>query len=102
MYSVIIYCVFFDLSLPVKDPALTTTASRRNPFFLTVALSAGGWAWGDMFWDDGESLDTYKTGNYCYVTFVAAQVGNRQSCGIATEKPINSDLHFPPVCLLVY
>uniref|UniRef100_A0A665U795 Lysosomal alpha-glucosidase n=1 Tax=Echeneis naucrates TaxID=173247 RepID=A0A665U795_ECHNA len=54
-------------------PALTTTASRRNPFFLTVALSAGGWAWGDLFWDDGESLDTYEMGNYCYVTFIAGE-----------------------------
>ncbi|KAG7470352.1 Lysosomal alpha-glucosidase [Solea senegalensis] len=56
-----------------KDPALTTTASRRNPFFLTVALSAGGWAWGDLFWDDGDSLDTYKTQEYCYVIFTAGQ-----------------------------
>lgn len=63
---------------PVKEPALTTTASRRNPFFLTVALSAGGWAWGDLFWDEGESLDTYEMGRYCYVTFIAGQVGKKQ------------------------
>ncbi|XP_022608272.1 lysosomal alpha-glucosidase [Seriola dumerili] len=59
--------------IPQQEPALTTTASRGNPFFLTVALSAGGWAWGDLFWDDGESLDTYEMGNYCYVTFIAGQ-----------------------------
>ncbi|KAG7505007.1 lysosomal alpha-glucosidase [Solea senegalensis] len=59
--------------IPQQDPALTTTASRRNPFFLTVALSAGGWAWGDLFWDDGDSLDTYKTQDYCYVIFTAGQ-----------------------------
>uniref|UniRef100_A0A4W6DT14 Lysosomal alpha-glucosidase n=1 Tax=Lates calcarifer TaxID=8187 RepID=A0A4W6DT14_LATCA len=54
-------------------PALTTTASRRNAFSLTVALSAVGWAWGDLFWDDGDSLDTYELGNYCYITFIAGQ-----------------------------
>ncbi|XP_058510594.1 lysosomal alpha-glucosidase-like isoform X3 [Solea solea] len=59
--------------IPQQDPALTTTASRRNPFFLTVALSAGGRAWGDLFWDDGDSLDTYKTQDYCYVIFTAGQ-----------------------------
>uniref|UniRef100_A0A3Q4AYA8 Glycoside hydrolase family 31 TIM barrel domain-containing protein n=1 Tax=Mola mola TaxID=94237 RepID=A0A3Q4AYA8_MOLML len=41
-------------------PALTTTASCRNPFSLTVALSAGGRAWGDLFWDDGDGLDTFE------------------------------------------
>lgn len=55
---------------------MTTTASRRNPFFLTVALTSGGWAYGDLFWDDGESLDTFEKENYCYVIFVAGEVKN--------------------------
>ncbi|XP_074553589.1 lysosomal alpha-glucosidase [Halichoeres trimaculatus] len=59
--------------IPQQEPALTTTASRTNPFFLTVALSAGGWARGDLFWDDGESLDTFETGHYCYIIFIAGQ-----------------------------
>ncbi|KAI9514722.1 hypothetical protein NQZ68_030911 [Dissostichus eleginoides] len=59
--------------IPQQEPALTTAASCRNPFFLTVALSAGGWARGDLFWDDGDSLDTFETGNYCYVIFMAGQ-----------------------------
>uniref|UniRef100_A0A673C8T8 Lysosomal alpha-glucosidase n=1 Tax=Sphaeramia orbicularis TaxID=375764 RepID=A0A673C8T8_9TELE len=63
--------------IPRQEPALTTTASRGNPFFLTVALSAGGWAWGDLFWDDGDSLGTFETGSYCYLIFVAGQVGKR-------------------------
>ncbi|CAG11433.1 unnamed protein product, partial [Tetraodon nigroviridis] len=54
-----------------KGPALTTATSRKNPFFLTVALSAGGQAWGDLFWDDGDGLDTFETGNYSYIVFVA-------------------------------
>lgn len=59
----------------MKEPALTTTASRGNPFFLTVALSAGGWARGDLFWDDGDGLDTFEMGNYCYIIFIAGEVG---------------------------
>uniref|UniRef100_A0A7N6FCY3 Lysosomal alpha-glucosidase n=1 Tax=Anabas testudineus TaxID=64144 RepID=A0A7N6FCY3_ANATE len=71
--------------LPQQEPALTTTASRSNPFFLTVALSAGGWAWGHLFWDDGDSLDTYEMGNYCYVTFIAGQVEKTQVLNGALE-----------------
>ncbi|TNM97351.1 hypothetical protein fugu_015507 [Takifugu bimaculatus] len=59
--------------IPQQEPALTTTASRTNPFSLTVALSAGGWAWGDLFWDDGDGLDTFETGNYSYIVFVAGE-----------------------------
>uniref|UniRef100_A0A8C6TG08 Lysosomal alpha-glucosidase n=1 Tax=Neogobius melanostomus TaxID=47308 RepID=A0A8C6TG08_9GOBI len=60
--------------IPQQEPALTTSASRANPFFLTVALTAGGWAWGDLFWDDGESLDTFEKKRYSYVIFIAGQV----------------------------
>uniref|UniRef100_A0A8C4EDJ5 Glucosidase, alpha; acid (Pompe disease, glycogen storage disease type II) n=1 Tax=Dicentrarchus labrax TaxID=13489 RepID=A0A8C4EDJ5_DICLA len=62
--------------IPQQEPALTTIASRRNPFFLTVALSAGGWARGDLFWDDGDSLDTFEMGNYCYVIFISQVVSD--------------------------
>uniref|UniRef100_A0A8D0D4M4 Lysosomal alpha-glucosidase n=1 Tax=Sander lucioperca TaxID=283035 RepID=A0A8D0D4M4_SANLU len=65
--------------IPQQEPALTTAASRRNPFFLTVALSEGGWAWGDLFWDDGDSLETFEMRNYCYVIFIAGQVGKRRA-----------------------
>lgn len=59
--------------IPQQEPALTTSESRTNPFFLTVALTAGGWAWGDLFWDDGESLDTFENNGYSYVIFIAGQ-----------------------------
>ncbi|CAL9693366.1 unnamed protein product [Knipowitschia caucasica] len=59
--------------IPQQEPSLTTAASRTNPFFLTVALSAGGRAWGDLFWDDGESLDTFEKNSYSYVIFTAGQ-----------------------------
>uniref|UniRef100_A0A3B5LS44 Uncharacterized protein n=1 Tax=Xiphophorus couchianus TaxID=32473 RepID=A0A3B5LS44_9TELE len=59
--------------IPQQEPALTTAASRENHFFLTVALSTGGWARGELFWDDGDSLRTFETQNYCYVNFTAGQ-----------------------------
>lgn len=86
LYPVTFHHVFFDLPFLVQEPALTTTASRRNAFSLTVALSAGGWAWGDLFWDDGDSLDTYELGNYCYITFIAGQVGQRRVMCICKWK----------------
>ncbi|XP_024127392.1 lysosomal alpha-glucosidase [Oryzias melastigma] len=59
--------------IPQQEPALTTAASHRKPFFLTAALSADGSARGDLFWDDGESLDTFEMQNYSYIIFTAAQ-----------------------------
>ncbi|TRZ01375.1 hypothetical protein DNTS_034928 [Danionella cerebrum] len=57
--------------VPQQAAALTTTASRRKPFGLIVALSEGSRARGQLFWDDGESLDTYEREDYSYVLFSA-------------------------------
>ncbi|XP_072549705.1 lysosomal alpha-glucosidase isoform X2 [Salminus brasiliensis] len=59
--------------IPQQVPALTTAASRSNPFLLTVALSSEGWARGELFWDDGESLDTFEHGDYSFIIFIAGQ-----------------------------
>lgn len=42
--------------LPMQEPALTTTAARRTPWALLVALSAQGAAAGSLYLDDGESI----------------------------------------------
>jgi alpha-glucosidase len=42
--------------LPTQTPALTTAASRLNPFGLTIAFDASGYASGSLFWDDGSNL----------------------------------------------
>uniref|UniRef100_A0A3B4D4X4 Lysosomal alpha-glucosidase n=1 Tax=Pygocentrus nattereri TaxID=42514 RepID=A0A3B4D4X4_PYGNA len=60
--------------IPQQVPGLTTAASRRNPFLLTVALSSEGWARGELFWDDGDSLDTIERGDYSFIFFLAGQV----------------------------
>lgn len=42
--------------LPLQEPGYTTTASRKNPWGLIVALSDDGVAAGSLYVDDGESL----------------------------------------------
>lgn len=39
-----------------------------------MALSQSATAWGDLFWDDGESLDTFERGSYSYLVFNVTQV----------------------------
>ncbi|KAK3068578.1 hypothetical protein LTR53_013741 [Teratosphaeriaceae sp. CCFEE 6253] len=42
--------------LPLQTPALTTAATRNNPYSLVVALDESGEASGSLYLDDGESL----------------------------------------------
>ncbi|KAH6853911.1 glycoside hydrolase family 31 protein [Chaetomium sp. MPI-CAGE-AT-0009] len=43
--------------VPVQEPGLTTAESRRNPWGLVVALDRDGLAEGELYLDDGESLE---------------------------------------------
>ena len=45
----------------MQEPAMTTAASRKNPFSLLVALDGAGSSTGDMYLDDGESLAMDKS-----------------------------------------
>lgn len=47
--------------LPTQEPGYTTYESRRNPWGLLVALSEDGDASGDLYIDDGESLEPNAT-----------------------------------------
>ncbi|KAG8511483.1 Sucrase-isomaltase, intestinal, partial [Galemys pyrenaicus] len=55
--------------IPTQQPNVTTTASRKNPLGLIVALDEHNTAKGDLFWDDGETKDTIENGNYIMYTF---------------------------------
>ncbi|XP_036919840.1 lysosomal alpha-glucosidase [Sturnira hondurensis] len=57
--------------IPLQGPGLTTTESRKQPMALAVALTSGGEARGELFWDDGESLGVLERGAYTQVTFLA-------------------------------
>ncbi|XP_065794577.1 probable maltase-glucoamylase 2 [Muntiacus reevesi] len=59
--------------LPWQEPAMNTHSSRQKYMGLTVALDDSGRAEGQLFWDDGQSIDTFENGNYFLVNFTAAQ-----------------------------
>ncbi|KAK6169329.1 hypothetical protein SNE40_020405 [Patella caerulea] len=61
--------------LPTQQPALTTTESRKNKFGLLVALNSTNLAEGDLFWDDGDTLDTYYQKIFNSFTFSADKNG---------------------------
>jgi len=55
--------------LPAQAPALTTTETRKHPFTLAVALNEELKAYGELYWDDGDSLETYDNGFYNLIEF---------------------------------
>ncbi|XP_064343868.1 probable maltase-glucoamylase 2 [Camelus dromedarius] len=59
--------------LPWQEPAMNTQSSRQQFMGLIVALDTNGRAEGQLFWDDGQSIDTYENGNYFLANFTAAQ-----------------------------
>ena len=54
--------------LPMQYPELTTAATRRNNYYLVIALDKNGYAKGNLYLDDGESIDVGK--NFTYITFI--------------------------------
>nr|KAF6319833.1 putative maltase-glucoamylase 2 (putative) [Myotis myotis] len=59
--------------LPWQEAAMNTHSSRQLFMGLIVALDDNGKAEGQMFWDDGQSIDTYEKGNYFLANFTASQ-----------------------------
>ena len=47
--------------IPIQRPKMTTTETRKGNFSLLISLSQNNSAEGDLYWDDGESVDVkYK------------------------------------------
>ncbi|RVE75910.1 hypothetical protein OJAV_G00003470 [Oryzias javanicus] len=59
--------------IPTQAPNLTLWVSTGQPLHLICALSDEGSAHGDLFWDDGESIDTFETNQYSYISFSVTQ-----------------------------
>ncbi|NXK82726.1 LYAG glucosidase, partial [Amazona guildingii] len=57
--------------LPLQEPAFNTAESRKKGMALVVALTPGGFARGDLFWDDGESWQSFERGDYTELLFLA-------------------------------
>lgn len=54
---------------PTQQPAKTTFYSRKKPLSLLIALDEQGKASGDLFWDDGETKDTFEKEMYILYHF---------------------------------
>ena len=55
--------------LPTQQPSTTTTQTRKSPVSLIVAPDENGNAEGFVYWDDGDSLNTYTNKMYLNVEF---------------------------------
>ena len=55
--------------IPHQQSAMNTVESRKKPLYLIVALDKEQLASGELFWDDGESIDTYENRLYNLLTF---------------------------------
>ena len=76
-----------------QAPAVTTALSRQNPFTLVVALDESSSASGDLFWDDGVSVDDANA-NYARTDYAVndgalasrLSVGNFPMQGLGVER----------------
>ncbi|XP_069701371.1 lysosomal alpha-glucosidase-like [Periplaneta americana] len=59
--------------IPTQAPNMTTTESRKNYFELLIALDKDGLAEGTLYWDDGDSLNSYADRRYNLVNFTLAE-----------------------------
>ncbi|KAM4693329.1 maltase-glucoamylase-like [Discoglossus pictus] len=57
--------------LPLQEPAFNTEFSRKNHMKLLVALDDAESAVGQLFWDDGKSIDSIEKGTYIEYEFSA-------------------------------
>ncbi|XP_053996416.1 lysosomal alpha-glucosidase-like [Hylaeus anthracinus] len=55
--------------LPGQKPGPTTTDSRKNGFELLITLDKYKKAKGELYWDDGDSLDSIKKGQFLWMSF---------------------------------
>uniref|UniRef100_A0A8C7JFA3 MICAL-like protein 2 n=1 Tax=Oncorhynchus kisutch TaxID=8019 RepID=A0A8C7JFA3_ONCKI len=55
--------------IPTQRPNTTLFVSSGQPLHLVSSLSEDGSAGGELFWDDGESIDTFETDQYAHVVF---------------------------------
>ncbi|CAF3499233.1 unnamed protein product [Rotaria sp. Silwood1] len=55
--------------IPMQTPGANLIMGRGNPFILLIAQSQWGNASGNLFWDDGDSIDSIQTKLYNYLEF---------------------------------
>ncbi|KAK6195437.1 hypothetical protein SNE40_000868 [Patella caerulea] len=61
--------------IPWQEPSTTTYQSRTNFMGIIIALDENQLANGELFWDDGESLETYKNNQSSVLKFTMVKAG---------------------------
>ncbi|CAG7733772.1 unnamed protein product [Allacma fusca] len=84
---------------PTQEPALNTVLSRLNPMGLIVALDDNDRSEGILYYDDGESLDSYESGKY-YLARYIYENGNLETIVEHDGYSFMSTLKFQTVRLL--
>ncbi|XP_064615500.1 maltase-glucoamylase-like isoform X2 [Liolophura sinensis] len=84
--------------IPWQEPENTTVYSRERPMGLLVALDESQKASGDLFWDDGESKDTYEMGKYLYLKFSVSGMELRTQV-VNNNYTIANELYFKTIDL---
>ncbi|XP_066250642.1 lysosomal alpha-glucosidase-like [Euwallacea similis] len=76
--------------LPRQGPRPTTTETRTTKLEILVALDESGEAWGELFWDDGDSLNIIEEKRYCLINFhVESNTLRSENINWAEEFPPN-------------
>ena len=57
--------------LPTQEPEVTTDLTRLKPFDLMIMLNETGQATGDLYWDDGDTIDAYEQSLFNLIQFSA-------------------------------
>jgi len=64
--------------VPMQYPAVTTVLARKTPFILLIAFNKTDQAVGNLYLDDGETLDSIETEQFVFMHFIATK-GNVKS-----------------------
>nr|CAH7753047.1 unnamed protein product [Callosobruchus chinensis] len=76
--------------LPMQTPMSTTTLSRLTKMQLLVAADRNGQSSGQLYWDDGDSLNSYEEKRYSLISFEMQGNTLRSNDNfIGTEVPPN-------------
>ena len=61
---------------------------------MVVALTPDGFARGDLFWDDGESWQSFEKGDYTEILFLATRVSGGLLAG-ASRRGVRCHVQVP-------
>jgi len=88
--------------VPLQQPNMTTTFTSNNPLWLAIGLDAAtGSAAGDLFLDDGESLRTYESGAYSWVSWSVSTTASG-SAGNLTTRILSAGYTPPATATIAY